>query len=111
MPKKKSFTDPTLSYLSEPEEKEEAEKVQKIAPRKSKALRRIDGASATQAGLTPDYTRASMVISVKNKQAIDDIAYTNRDSIKDTLESLLGPAVDKYLASHKVLHKGEKEGK
>lgn len=72
---KKSFkTDlATEAFISKPQEPDLNEpKKPKQAGRKIKAtvLHKTDGASWSQSGLTKDYTRASFIISVKNKQDV-----------------------------------------
>lgn len=108
---KKSFkTDlATEAFISKPQEPDLNEpKKPKQAGRKIKAtvLHKTDGASWSQSGLTKDYTRASFIISVKNKQAIEDLAYTNRESIKDTLDEIITAYFADYeKAGREIIHK------
>lgn len=108
MPKKSFREDPaTLAYISnaaEPDQ-EETEEPKKPARGTKPLVRRTDGGSASQAGLPADYTRTTFIISVQNKQNIEDLAYTNRESIKDTLEGILNGYFEEYGKSHKLLHK------
>ena len=48
-----------------------------------------------QAGLTEEYSRYTMIITVDLLDRIKNIAYTERRSIKDLLEELLAEAVAK----------------
>lgn len=115
MAKKKSFKADvaTAAFISAPQEAAEpkAKTERKPAGRKAKpcVLHKTDGASWSQSGLTADYTRASFIISVKNKQAIEDLAYTNRESIKETLDTIITAYFKTYEKSgNEIIHKKRK---
>lgn len=59
---------------------------------KNESLIRGNGA---QAGLTADYSRYTMIITVDLLDRIKNIAYTERRNIKDVMEELLNDAVAK----------------
>lgn len=63
--------------------------------------------NSVQEGLTADYTRATFILKVDHVEKIKDYAYTERLSLKDALEKLLGDALanieEQYKAEGKEL--------
>ncbi len=104
---KKSFIyeedDPAASFIST--DTQEAPKRGKGRARNNDLIRIIDGGSSSQNGLTAEWTRASFIMRLENKHDLEDIAYTNRETITKTLDDALTAYFSEYKKSHKLVHK------
>ena len=58
-----------------------------------------------QKGLTSEWTRASFIIRVEQHEKIKDYAYTERLSIKETMEIILN---EFFADKHNLLHRRKK---
>lgn len=57
--------------------------------------------NGVQAGLTKDYTRATMIFKVEYLEELKNIAYTDRKPIKDILEEIIKDYLDRYSKENK----------
>lgn len=80
---------------------EDKEKKQSGRPRNPDIVRD----NTAQKGLTSEWTRASFIVSVKNLEKIKDYAYTERLSIKETIETILN---DFFADKNNLLHRRKK---
>lgn len=58
-----------------------------------------------QEGLTADYTRATFIVKVDYVETLKDYAYTERLSLKDVINDILGDYIEKNIDKSKLLHK------
>ena len=80
---------------------EDKEKKQSGRPKNPNIVRD----NTAQKGLTSEWTRASFIVSVKNLEKIKDYAYTERLSIKETIETILN---EFFADKHNLLHRRKK---
>ena len=80
---------------------EDKEKKQSGRPKNPNIVRD----NTAQKGLTSEWTRASFIVSVQNLEKIKDYAYTERLSIKETIETILN---EFFADKHNLLHRRKK---
>ena len=92
--KKFDFDNPLLAAeepKAEPKQAPQAEAKKKRGgrPRKEGVIRVEEGGTAAQNGLSPEYTRYSVICKVSNVKDLKDYAYTKRLNMKDATDEIL----------------------
>ena len=104
---KLDFSNPLLSAeavgsLSNTEEREPTAEMKprrkkRGTPKRNPELIRIeDGGSASQDGLTKEYTRFSCICKVANAKKVRDYAYTTRRPIKQVMDEIIEAFFEDY---------------
>ena len=91
MPRKKlDFSNPVFAQ-EEPTAKAQDAPAKKPTgrPRNPELIRIEDGGSSTQAGLTEEYQRFSVILKVSNVEDIKNYSYTHRIPIKDATDEII----------------------
>ena len=70
-------------------------------PRNEKLVRD----NSTQQGLTPDYTRVTFILRVELAEKLKDLAYTERLTIKDLMETVISEYLDVHVGNKELLHR------
>ena len=88
---------------------EQSEKKSNVGrPRNENLIRTDEGGSASQAGLTEDYTRFTVITKVKNVSDLKNYAYTKRIPIRDAIDEILEDFFTRYRSdpdNEPILHR------
>lgn len=82
-----------------------AEIISKDTKKRGRPIKEDAIRTGVQAGLTPDYTRATFIVKLTVLDEIRDYAYTERLSMKDAINKLLIDSLEAYKAQGGVLLK------